>query len=46
MVGDRRSDLEAGALYGVRSFWAKRDRGLQTILPRLLDTNDTGDEVT
>ena len=45
MVGDRRTDLEAGARYGARSFWSKRDRGLQTLLPRLLDTNDTGDGV-
>jgi D-glycero-D-manno-heptose 1,7-bisphosphate phosphatase len=45
MVGDRKTDLEAGARYGARSFWAKRDRGLQILLPRLLDTNDTGDGV-
>ena len=45
MVGDRRTDLQAGARYGARPFWAKRDRGLQTILPRLLNPNDIGDEV-
>ena len=45
MVGDRRSDLEAGTKYGARPFWVKRDRGIQTLLPRLLDSNDTGDEV-
>ncbi len=45
MVGDRRTDLQAGAGYGARSFWVKRDRGLQTILSRLLNPNDIGDEV-
>ncbi len=45
MVGDRRSDVQAGTRYGARSFWAKRDRGLRAMLSRLLDPNDHGDEV-
>ena len=45
MVGDRRSDLQAGAQYGARPFWAKRDRGLHTVLSRILDPEDIGDEV-
>jgi len=43
MVGDRRSDMGAGWAYGARLFRVRADAGINSILSRLLDLNDSGD---
>ena len=46
MVGDRRSDLQAGKRYGVRSFYSPPHLGISAVLNRVLDSEDTGDDVS
>jgi len=45
MVGDRRSDVQAGLNFGARSFFSRRDLGLSHLVARLLDFDDQGDGV-
>ncbi|MEC9204131.1 MAG: HAD-IIIA family hydrolase [Candidatus Thermoplasmatota archaeon] len=45
MVGDRGSDIRAGLTFGARTFLAVRDLGLESLLARLVDRSDPGDEV-
>ena len=46
MVGDRRCDLRAGKEYGIRSFYSPQHLGLASVVERVLNPSDTGDEVS
>ena len=46
MVGDRRCDLKAGKEYGIRSFYSPQHLGLASVVERVLDSSDTGDDVS
>jgi histidinol phosphatase-like enzyme len=45
MVGDRRCDLRAGNEYGIRSFYSPQHLGLASVVERILNPSDTGDDV-
>ena len=45
MVGDRGTDIKAGLTFGARTFRAVRDLGLESLLARLVDRDDLGDQV-
>lgn len=45
MIGDRRCDLRAGKEYGIRSFYSPQHLGLASVVERILNPSDTGDDV-